>query len=291
MLRFAAAVFAADDTFPPNLPSATAAGFLIFCVIFILQDSRRLVRFKMKIEQARKAGLASGLARQSPQLIADKAKAIELHQIGKDTGAISQALPGRHRTEIRRWLIAAGIYTTKGRGKASAGIKRFNAVQLIADKYAKEFKQIAKTDDCEHWRKHPAINAYQSLKRYYANHEKTLERVKIRDSKRTLAQKIRHRLAHRIRKALLLYGRKTRKTMRTHEYIGCSIAELRSHLEKLFTTGMTWDNYGHNGWHIDHKRPCASFDLSQPEQQRTCFHFSNLQPLWEADNIRKSDYL
>jgi HNH endonuclease. len=50
---------------------------------------------------------------------------------------------------------------------------------------------------------------------------------------------------------------------------------------------MSWDNYGRDGWHIDHIRPCASFDLTDPEQQRQCFHYTNLQPLWAADNIRK----
>ena len=50
---------------------------------------------------------------------------------------------------------------------------------------------------------------------------------------------------------------------------------------------MTWDNWQHDGWHIDHIRPCASFDLADLEQQRQCFHYTNLQPLWAADNIRK----
>ncbi len=48
---------------------------------------------------------------------------------------------------------------------------------------------------------------------------------------------------------------------------------------------MTWDNYGK--WQIDHKIPCASFDLTDPEQQKSCFHFSNLQPLWAKDNNSK----
>ena len=78
-----------------------------------------------------------------------------------------------------------------------------------------------------------------------------------------------------------------RKVQSTIELIGCTIEELRSHLESQFVNGMSWDNYGRTGWHIDHIRPCASFDLSDPVQQRQCFHYSNLQPLWAADNIRK----
>ena len=51
---------------------------------------------------------------------------------------------------------------------------------------------------------------------------------------------------------------------------------------------MSWDNYGTHGWHIDHIRPCASFDLSDEEQQKICFHYTNLQPLWAEDNLKKS---
>ena len=59
------------------------------------------------------------------------------------------------------------------------------------------------------------------------------------------------------------------------------------HLEAQFKPGMTWDNYGLKGWHVDHIRPCASFDLRDPEQQRRCFHYTNLQPLWAEENLKK----
>jgi hypothetical protein len=52
---------------------------------------------------------------------------------------------------------------------------------------------------------------------------------------------------------------------------------------------MSWNNYGIKGWHIDHIKPCSSFDLSDLEQQKKCFHYTNLQPLWWYDNLIKSD--
>jgi hypothetical protein len=67
--------------------------------------------------------------------------------------------------------------------------------------------------------------------------------------------------------------------------LGCTRDELRLHLERQWTEGMTWENYGE--WHIDHIRPCASFNLLDPEQVVACFHYSNLQPLWARDNQRK----
>lgn len=71
------------------------------------------------------------------------------------------------------------------------------------------------------------------------------------------------------------------------DYLGCSIEELRDHLEGQFKDGMSWENQGRGGWHIDHIRPCKLFDLSVESQIHQCFHFKNLQPLWESDNCRK----
>jgi hypothetical protein len=90
-------------------------------------------------------------------------------------------------------------------------------------------------------------------------------------------------LRTRIRKSLTEQG--AYKTATTEALLGCSIAQCRVHLEKQFQDGMSWDNYGE--WHIDHIRPCASFDLLDPEQQAQCFHYTNLQPLWAVDNLRK----
>ena len=75
------------------------------------------------------------------------------------------------------------------------------------------------------------------------------------------------------------------KSLPTEVLCGCSIPELMLHLQSKFQEGMHWNNYGK--WHIDHIRPCASFDLTDPEQQKQCFHYTNLQPLWAAENIRK----
>lgn len=80
------------------------------------------------------------------------------------------------------------------------------------------------------------------------------------------------------------------KAGKTLELIGCSSDFLRHHLESQFSEGMTWANYGFgiNKWHVDHILPCASFDLSKEEEQHRCFHYSNLQPLWQSANLTKS---
>lgn len=79
------------------------------------------------------------------------------------------------------------------------------------------------------------------------------------------------------------------KAASTMDLVGCSADDLKEHLESQFTDGMSWDNYGFYGWHIDHIKPCAAFDLTLESEQKLCFHYSNLQPLWAEDNLRKSD--
>ena len=76
------------------------------------------------------------------------------------------------------------------------------------------------------------------------------------------------------------------KLDKTASILGCSIAEFRDHLASKFQSGMTWANHG--TWHLDHITPVARFDLTDPEQQRLCFHWSNYQPLWSADNMSKA---
>lgn len=90
-------------------------------------------------------------------------------------------------------------------------------------------------------------------------------------------------LRGRLRKAFL--SQDLRKSDSVFELTGCTLSELITHLSSLFTEGMSLDNYGQ--WVIDHIRPVGSFDLTDPEQQRLCFHYTNLQPLWHKDNLKK----
>lgn len=83
-------------------------------------------------------------------------------------------------------------------------------------------------------------------------------------------------------------GVKPRLRYRTEKMIACTVEQLRTHLEAKFKRGMNWDNHG-DGWHIDHIIPCASFDLSEDNQLLQCMHYTNMQPMWAEQNLRKSD--
>lgn len=96
---------------------------------------------------------------------------------------------------------------------------------------------------------------------------------------------LRIRVRTRLLKSLRNLG--VRKESSVVKLLGCSIDELRAHLESKFAEGMDWSN--RSEWHIDHIIPLASFDLSDPEQLAEACHYTNLQPLWARDNIIKSD--
>ena len=70
--------------------------------------------------------------------------------------------------------------------------------------------------------------------------------------------------------------------------LGCTLKHFQHHIEAQFTDGMTWANHGNDGWHIDHIRPVCTFDLSEAAQRHACFHFSNTQPMWATENMKKS---
>jgi hypothetical protein len=109
--------------------------------------------------------------------------------------------------------------------------------------------------------------------------KKKFENDKIYKINFKLAANIRSRIRNAIK---LLY-----RNQHSIDILGCTVEYARGHLEKQFKEGMTWENHGLYGWHIDHIIPCASFDLTDPEQQKKCFHYTNLQPLWAKENMSK----
>lgn len=122
----------------------------------------------------------------------------------------------------------------------------------------------------------------RAIERYYKDKENILNK-----RKNNIQFCIKNKISLRIRIAIKNQG--ISKSLRTTELIGCTINELKIHLEKLFKDGMTWKNYGMYGWHIDHILPCAGFNLIDIEEQKKCFHYSNLQPLWAKENLEKNN--
>jgi hypothetical protein len=78
------------------------------------------------------------------------------------------------------------------------------------------------------------------------------------------------------------------KCLSASTLIGMPIADFKIYIESLFEPGMSWEN--RSEWHLDHKKPCAAFDLTNIGQQKKCFHWSNFQPLWKKDNNSKNSF-
>ena len=97
--------------------------------------------------------------------------------------------------------------------------------------------------------------------------------------------RLRRLMRERFRRALK--DQVARKPCGVLELLGCTVEFLKQYIEDQFHPGMSWDNHGRHTWHIDHKKPLASFDLTDEEQVKQAFHYTNLQPLWAHDNWSK----
>jgi hypothetical protein len=97
------------------------------------------------------------------------------------------------------------------------------------------------------------------------------------------------RLAHTLRSRLNCAIKNNQKVGSAIEELGCSIEDLKKHLESQFQPGMTWDNWSKDGWHIDHILPLDSFDLSDHTQLKMVCNYQNLRPLWAKDNLSKGN--
>ena len=107
--------------------------------------------------------------------------------------------------------------------------------------------------------------------------------------KNRLKKDINFKIGHTLRKQLnkKLSSQKVYKKNKALELLGININDFKAYIVKKFKPGMTWKNHGK--WHIDHIKPVSKFDLTNQEEQKKCFHYTNLQPLWAKENIVKSD--
>jgi DNA polymerase III alpha subunit len=136
----------------------------------------------------------------------------------------------------------------------------------------------------EYHKRYHLLNKIRIAEYRLKNKSKIAKRCKIyinEKRKNDLNFKLRDILRRRIWNAL----KNNIKSAKTIELLGCSIEFLKLYLESNFTPGMNWENYGK--WHVDHIVPCAKFDLENSESQFECFHYTNLQPLWAKDNLKK----
>jgi len=137
-------------------------------------------------------------------------------------------------------------------------------------------KDKIRSKDREYFKKYRATESYKVWKRNYNKKFKENPENRILEVTRSY-----------ISSTVKKFSGKIKKTKKTINYVGLTKLEFKKYLEDKFLPGMTWDNYGK--WHIDHIKPISKFNLTKEGELEKCFHYSNLQPLWAIDNLKKNN--
>ncbi|MEK6881343.1 MAG: hypothetical protein AABY22_17100 [Nanoarchaeota archaeon] len=182
----------------------------------------------------------------------------------------------------------------------SCGCYRYNVIDkerkikiCSSCKISKNIEEFAKNKSRKDGKSQFCKNCKLNTDKKYRGKYQSTQTEYTRNRRRTdISFRIASNLRRRVNEMVRTYKKSNRiykKVNRTLELLGCSIEEFRLYLQSLFQPGMTWENYGLHSWHIDHIIPCDKFNLTEEEDQRKCFHYSNMQPLWAIDNIRKGN--
>ena len=184
--------------------------------------------------------------------------------------------------------------------------KNFNRIKIQLKKYRETHTSQIKIGHAS-WYKRNTDYVKAKVRNWVQQNKEQVRKVKrewvinnretVLDYKHKAYQRVKNNLEYRLSHAFgsgMYRALKLDKAGRSWEsLVGYTINELKQHLESKFLPGMTWDNYGKHGWHIDHIIPqdFFEFDSTADVEFQYCWSLDNLQPLWAADNIRKSNKL
>jgi hypothetical protein len=197
------------------------------------------------------------------------------------------------RSQVKRRdkvIASRAKYREENRDRLVAEVRAYrekNRVRLREANRLAMMKRRGRTlEQVEAWKKARDDARASGLKWSQRNREW----VRIYDNIRRRANPqaaMKHRLSARMSKWIKKCG--CVKSATTEEMIGIDYAGFMAHIESKFKPGMSWEN--RSEWHLDHILPCSSFDLTNIAQQKSCFNYKNIQPLWALDNMKKSDKL
>jgi hypothetical protein len=183
------------------------------------------------------------------------------------------------RAKREQWGTAKAALRTRYIGPDSS------AEQHLAHYWREETLAVRALERQCSWSKHPEAKR-GPMDYYWANVEQCRKNSK--ESAMRRYYRMKHnpefKLRHIMRNTISRICRKTKtgKSRKTNEYLGCTFAEARRHIERQFRQGMTWENHGQ--WEVHHIIPLAEWDLSDPQQMVRATHFTNLKPLWRIEN-------
>lgn len=197
-------------------------------------------------------------------------------------------------------------FQKKGKSPLEKDLSLLNRI-IAGIRFKLEFPEKNRAQALEHY--HENANRINDLRRFpgvmrtalrrqaareqdLASLEKLMRRADLRMERRAGARQkaiVVRALRRRFNKGMDQRSAPHQKSDYIFRLCGVPLMDVVRHLESLFKPGMTWENYGFEGWHIDHIKPLKQFNILDTEEQKKCFHFSNLQPLWKAENLSKRD--
>jgi hypothetical protein len=182
---------------------------------------------------------------------------------------------GKARAKDRLQCICKAYKSIKDKAKVTTSKQKYylDNKDKISLKYKQKYKknkEKVKAKTIEYAKQNrDKVNAY--FRKY------NKEQRRIGNFQYILSKYFRSRINH------IMKGKV--KTGSALKELGCSLKYLQTYLESKFQIGVTWKNYGE--WYIDHIMPLASFNLQDPEDFRQACHYTNLQPFWATDNLKK----
>lgn len=143
---------------------------------------------------------------------------------------------------------------------------------------------MARRDDSP--AKKEQVRRWNERNREWVKERRRRYRLRTKEAQRAYDARPERRIALRLRSRIWrLLKKRPRSGVSAVGLLGCTAQEAVEHIEKQFSPGMTWANWGK--WHVDHIRPLSGFDLTDPAQAAVACHFTNLRPMWAAENMRK----
>lgn len=195
---------------------------------------------------------------------------------------------GRNREKVNE---SARLYRINSRDKYNENVKRYlekNPHMTSGERYKRKKEDPKFVEEIREyhreWRKKNIEKVRKNKKEYYHNNKEKLLRENNEYKKNRRKTDGFYRMKLNLRNRIRDYLNGRGKSKRTMEIVGMNEVEFKDYIEKKFVDDMTWDNYGK--WHLDHITPLC--EANNPEEALLLNHYTNLQPLWGIDNIKKN---
>lgn len=179
-------------------------------------------------------------------------------------------------------------------------------IQENGKKFRESHPEYEKERHRKYGKEHPEKRRANANKRYKINPEPMIANMlkwrqnnpeKYRECYLEVQRKIRAtpkgKLNNTMGRSIWTAIKKNKNGMSWEVLVGYTVDQLKSHIEKQFQSGMSWDNYCHKVWHVDHKIPKSVFNYETAEDLdfKRCWALTNLRPMWATENMKKSNHL